>query len=84
MLAVAWFVLLTLLAGLRAYGVRGASMIGVMVGAFCVPAIVYLDYIQLAIIHAICSDCEVAHAFGLILFALFIVIYRSDRRYKRG
>ncbi len=84
MLAVAWFVLLTLIAGLRAYGIRRASLIGLILGALCVPAIVYLDYIQLAIIHAICSDCEVAHAFGLTLFALFIVIYRSDRRYKRG
>ncbi len=80
MLAVAWFVLLTLLAGLRAYGIRNASKIGLVIGAICIPVIIYLDYIQLAIIHAICSDCEVAHAFGLILFALFIVIYRSDRR----
>ena len=84
LLAVSWFVLLTVLAGLRAYGIRIASMIGVIVGALSVPTIIYLDYIQLAIIHAICSDCEVAHAFGLILFALFIVVYRSDRRDKSG
>lgn len=82
LLAIAWFVLLTLLAGLRAYGIRRASMIGLAVGALCIPAIIYLDYIQLAVIHAICSDCEVAHAFGLVLFALFIVIYRSDRKIK--
>jgi len=80
LLAVAWFLLLTLIAGLRAYGVRNASRIGIVIGALCVPAIIYLDYIQLAVIHAICSDCELAHALGLILFILFIVIYRSDRR----
>lgn len=83
LLALAWFILLTLLAGIRAYGIRSASLIGMSVGALCVPAVIYLDYIQLAVIHAICSDCELAHVFGLILFALFIIIYRSDRRSKR-
>lgn len=83
LLAVAWFALLTLLAGMRAYGIRSASMIGLIVGALSVPAIIYLDYIQLAIIHAICSDCELAHALGLILFVLFIIMYRSDRRRKK-
>ena len=83
LLAVAWFTLLTLLAGIRAYGIRSASMIGLIVGALCVPAIIYLDYIQLVIIHAICSDCELAHALGLILFGLFIIMYRSDRRRKK-
>ncbi len=82
LLAVAWFILLTLLAGIRMYGVRSASLIGVSVGALCVPAIIYLDYVQLAVIHAICSDCELAHLFGVILFVLFIIIYRSDRRSK--
>jgi uncharacterized membrane protein len=82
-LAVGWFSLLTLLAGMRAYGFRRASTIGLAVGALCVPAIIYLDYIQLAIIHAICSDCELAHLLGLILFVLFIIIYRSDRRRKK-
>ncbi len=57
-------------------------MIGVSVGALCVPAIIYLDYVQLAVIHAICSDCELAHLLGIILFVLFIIIYRSDRRNK--
>ena len=80
LLAIAWFILLTVLAGLRAYGLRTASMIGAIVGALCVPAVIYLDYVQLAIIHAICSDCELAHATGLFLFALFIIIYRSDRK----
>ena len=83
LLAVAWFILLTLLAGMRAYGIRSASLIGMSVGALCVPAVIYLDYIQLAVIHAICSDCELAHVLGLILFALFIIIYRSDRKSKR-
>jgi uncharacterized membrane protein len=83
LLAVGWFSLLTLLAGMRAYGFRRASTIGFAVGALCVPAIIYLDYIQLAIIHAICSDCELAHLLGLILFVLFIIIYRSDRRSKK-
>lgn len=57
-------------------------MIGVVVGVFCVPAVIYLDYIQVVIIHAICSDCELAHVLGLILFVLFVVIYRSDRKGK--
>lgn len=83
LLAVGWFSLLTLLAGLRAYGFRRASTVGFAVGALCVPAIIYLDYIQLAIVHAICSDCELAHLLGLILFVLFIIIYRSDRRSKK-
>jgi len=83
LLAVAWFILLTLIAGLSAYGIQSASKIGLIIGALCVPAIIYLDYVQLAIIHAICSDCELAHALGLILFMLFIVIYRSDRRRKQ-
>ena len=80
LLAVAWFSLLTVLALVRALGVRTASMIGVIVGALCVPAIIYLDYIQIAIIHAICSDCELAHVLGIILFILFVIIYRSDRK----
>ena len=79
LLAVGWFSLMTVLAGVRAYGVNTASKVGVVVGALCVPAIIYLDYIQLAVIHAICSDCELAHFLGLILFVLFILIYRSDR-----
>ena len=83
LLAVAWFTLLTLLAGMRAYGIRSASMIGLFVGTLCVPAIIYLDYIQLAIIHAICSDCELAHVLGLILFVLFIIMYRSDRKREK-
>lgn len=63
---------------------RSASMVGVIVGAFSVPAVVYLDYIQLAVIHAICYNCELAHFIGLVLFALFIIVYRSDRRGKRA
>ena len=82
LLAIGWFVLLTLVAALRAYGIRIASTIGLVVGALCVPAIIYLDYIQVAVIHAICSDCELAHLLGLILFVLFVVIYRSDRKDK--
>ena len=82
LLAVGWFSIMTVIAGARAYGVQAASRIGLVIGALCVPAIIYLDYIQLAVIHAICSDCELAHILGLILFALFIVIYRSDRKSK--
>jgi len=82
LLAVGWFNLMTVIAGARAYGINRASLIGLIVGAFCVPAIIYLDYIQVAVIHAICSDCELAHILGLILFILFVVIYRSDRREK--
>jgi len=81
-LAVGWFSIMTILAAARAYGVTGASRAGLVVGALCVPAIIYLDYIQLEVIHAICSDCELAHVLGLLLFALFIVIYRSDRKHK--
>lgn len=83
LLAVAWFIILTILAGLRAYGIMIASKIGMIVGALSVPAIIYLDYVQLAVIHAICSDCELAHALGLILLVLFVVMYRSDRRSKK-
>ncbi len=83
LLAVGWFSLLTLLAVIRTYGIQSASKVGVVVGALCVPTVIYLDYIQLAIVHAICSDCELAHLFGLVLFALFVIIYRSDRRRKR-
>jgi uncharacterized membrane protein len=80
LLALAWFILLTVIAGIRAYGVPRASLIGLVISALSVPAVVYLDYVQLAVIHAICSDCELAHVLGLILFALFIVMYRGDRR----
>jgi uncharacterized membrane protein len=73
---------MSVIAAARAYGSLGASRIGVVVGVLCVPAIIYLDYIQLAVIHAICSDCELAHLLGLILFALFIIIYRADRKSK--
>jgi len=82
LLAVGWFSLMTVLAAVRAFGVQRISLIGLIVGALCVPAILYLDYIQLAIIHAICSDCELAHALGVIVFVLFIVIYRADRKTK--
>ena len=80
LLAVGWFSLLAIIAGVRAYGVRGASRIGLPIAAPCIPTIIYLDYIMIAIIHAICSDCELAHILGLILFALFIIMYRSDKR----
>jgi uncharacterized membrane protein len=83
LLAVAWFSLLTLLAAIRAYGIQSAALVGMIVGAVCIPAVIYLDYIQLAIIHAICSDCELAHVLGLILFGMFVIIYRSDRKNKR-
>ena len=82
LLAIVWFILLTVLALVRWAGVRVASTIGLLIGALCVPAIIYLDYIQLAVIHAICSDCELAHLLGLVLFALFVIIYRSDRKSK--
>ena len=82
LLAVAWFILLTVLAIIRAYGIRSAALVGMVVGALCVPAVIYLDYIQIAIIHAICSDCELAHLLGLILFGMFVIIYRSDRKQK--
>jgi uncharacterized membrane protein len=82
LLAVGWFSIMTMVAGARAYGAQVASRVGLVVGALCVPAIIYLDYVQLAVIHAICSDCELAHILGLILFALFIVIYRADRKSK--
>jgi uncharacterized membrane protein len=75
---------MTVLAGVRACGINRASLVGLIIGALCVPAIIYLDYIQLAVIHAICSDCELAHILGLILFALFIMIYRTDRRAKKA
>ena len=71
-----------MLAVLRTIGIKSAAVIGTVIGAFCIPAIIYLDYIQVAIIHAICSDCELAHLLGLILFVLFVVMYRSDRKDK--
>jgi uncharacterized membrane protein len=80
LLAVGWFSLLAVIAGVRAYGVRSASRIGLPIAALCIPTIIYLDYIMIAIIHAICSDCELAHILGLILFALFIIMYRSDKK----
>jgi len=79
---VGWFSLLAIIAGVSAYGVRGASRVGLLIAALCIPTIIYLDYIQIAIIHAICSDCELAHILGLILFALFIIMYRSDKKSK--
>jgi len=57
-------------------------MIGAIIGAFCIPTVIYLDYIMIAVIHAICSDCELAHVLGLILFVLFVIIYRSDTKNK--
>ncbi|MGP8070622.1 MAG: vitamin K epoxide reductase family protein [Candidatus Bathyarchaeia archaeon] len=80
LLAVGWFSLLAIIAGVRAYGVRSASRIGLPIAALCIPTIIYLDYIMIAIIHAICSDCELAHILGLILFALFIIMYRNDKK----
>jgi uncharacterized membrane protein len=84
LLAIGWFSLLTVLGGVRALGFRRASTVGVIVGALCVPAIIYLDYIQIGVIHAICSDCELAHLLGVILFVLFIIIYRYDRRNNKS
>jgi uncharacterized membrane protein len=84
LLAIVWFIVLTVLALARWAGVRVASTIGLLIGALCIPAIIYLDYIQLAVIHAICSDCEIAHLIGIVLFALFVIIYRSDRKSKGG
>jgi uncharacterized membrane protein len=84
LLAIGWFSLLTVLGGVRALGFRRASTVGMIVGALCVPAIIYLDYIQIGVIHAICSDCELAHLLGVILFVLFIIIYRYDRRNNKS
>jgi len=80
LLAVGWFSLLAAIAAISAYGVQRASTVGLVLGALCVPTIIYLDYIMVGVIHAICSDCELAHILGLILFALFIIMYRSDRK----
>jgi len=80
MLALGWFILLTVLSIVRAAGVRLASTVGLVIASLCVPVIIYLDYIQLAVIHAICSDCELAHLLGIVLFVLFILIYRADRK----
>jgi len=77
--AVAWFCVLALLGLARVSGKKKASLIGMLVGALCVPTIIYLDYIMVAVIHAICSDCELAHITGLFAFVLFIILYRSDR-----
>jgi len=82
LLAVCWFSLLAIIAGVNAYGVRSASRVGLPIAALCVPTIIYLDWIQIAILHVICSDCELAHIIGLILFALFIIMYRSDKKAK--
>ncbi len=78
--AVIWFSILALLGLARAYGKKKASLIGMLVGALCIPTIIYLDYIMVAIIHAICSDCELAHLTGVFAFVLFIILYRSDRK----
>ena len=80
LLAVGWFSLLAIIAGISVYGVRVASGVGLIIAGLCVPTIMYLDYIMIAVIHAICTDCEFAHILGLILFALFIIMYRSDKR----
>jgi len=79
-LAVGWFSIMTVIAAATAYGVRGVSRIGLLLGALCVPTIIYLDYVQLEVIHAICSDCELAHLLGLVLFVLFVVIHRAERK----
>ncbi len=78
--AVIWFSILALLGLARAYGKKKASLVGMLIGALCIPTIIYLDYIMVAIIHAICSDCELAHLTGLCAFILFIILYRSDRK----
>ena len=83
LLAVFWFSFLTVVAVVRAYGIESASKVGLVVGALSVPAVIYLDYIQLEVLHLICSDCELAHALGLILFGLFVLIYWSDRKQNR-
>jgi uncharacterized membrane protein len=81
--ALIWFIGLTVLAGVRAYGFTRASTIGVVVGALSVPAVIYLDYIELAIVNAFCWDCELAHILGLFLFALFGAMYYSDRKREK-
>jgi uncharacterized membrane protein len=80
LLAVGWFSVMTVIAATRAFGIERVSLIGLIIGALSVPAVIYLDYVQLAVIHAICSDCELAHLLGLIMFVLFVVIYRSDKK----
>jgi uncharacterized membrane protein len=78
--AVIWFCILALLGLARAFDKKKASLIGMLVGALCVPTIIYLDYVMVAVIHAICSDCELAHITGLFAFILFIIMYRSDKK----
>jgi len=78
--AVIWFSVLTVLAGMRVFDKKKASTIGVLLASLCVPTIIYLDYIMIAVIHAICTDCELAHLVGLFLFILFIILYRTDRK----
>jgi uncharacterized membrane protein len=80
LLAVFWFSFLTAVAMVRAYGIETASKVGLIVGALSVPAVIYLDYIQFAVLHLICSDCELAHGLGLLLFALFALMYWNDRK----
>jgi uncharacterized membrane protein len=78
--ALIWFVAMTGLSAISMFGLLAVTKPGLILGSLSVPTVVYLDYVQLAIIKAICWDCVTAHILGLALFGLFAVMFVLERR----
>ncbi len=78
--ALVWFIAMTILAVVSGLGTHTVSKYGLFLGSLSVPTVIYLDYIQLAIVRAICWDCVTAHILGLALFGIFALMFLADRR----
>lgn len=81
--ALVWFVAMTTLSAMIAFGPFAVAKHGLLLGSLSVPTVIYLDYVQLVIIRAICWDCVTAHILGLALFGTFALIFLSERKNAR-
>lgn len=79
--ALIWFIAMTSLFAISAVGLLAVTKPGLILGSLSVPTVIYLDYVQLAIIKAICWDCVTAHILGLALFGLFAVMFITERKH---
>ena len=77
--ALSWFICMTIISILGIIRNTSAKY-GTILGSLALPTVIYLDYLQLAVIRAICWDCVIAHVLGLAMFGIFTIMFIAERR----
>jgi len=81
--ALVWFLGLTILAATAAARSVDVWRHGLALASLSIPTVIYLDYVQIVIIGAICWDCVTAHVLGLALFGTFLAGFLFKRNSRR-